>query len=238
MSFDSFYFFSGGNTDITVHEVTGTHAVKQIYKGFGGHFGGNTVNMEIYTFLVRLLGGDVINAVKDHHLVEYYELMHNFECAKANFKEGTAKVTVRIPLVWQEKYEEITEDILKEVILQTTFNKKIKIVSDKLRIDNTLFRSFFNYSIVNVTKELDRLFRKKELSDVQTLFSVGRFSNSSILMDAIKDTLGPEIDVIIPRDPGLAVLKGAVICGFEPEIMTTRFSLQTYGEAMQRNLIL
>lgn len=81
-------------------------------------------------------------------------------------------------------------------------------------------------------------FVKKELSDVQTLFSVGRFSNSSILMDAIKDTLGPEIDVIIPRDPGLAVLKGAVICGFEPEIMTTRFSLQTYGEAMQRNLIL
>lgn len=222
--FNSFIFI-GRTTDITVHEVKGTNSVTTINKAFGGNFGGNTVNREIYNFLVRLLGGDVINAVKDHHPVEYYELMANFECAKVNFTEGTMQVTVRIPFVWLQKYEKITGEILNEVIQKTTFNNKIKIVSDKLRIDHTLFRSFFDYSIVNVTKELDRLFRKKELTDVQKLFSVGGFSHSSILMDAIKETLGPEIDVIIPKDPGLAVLKGAVMCGFEQEIITTCFSL-------------
>ncbi|CAC5408973.1 unnamed protein product [Mytilus coruscus] len=210
----------GGTTDITVYEVTGPNSVKEIYQACGGHWGGITVNGEFYKFLVRLLGGDVINAVKEHHPVEYYDLMHNFECAKTNFKEGSRKVNVRLPFAWLTKYEEITEDKLKEVILQTNFHKKITIVSDKLRIDHSLFRSFFDYSIVNVTDELGRLFRK-ELSDVQTLFAVGGFSESSILIDAIKEKLGPEIDVFIPRDPGLAVLKGAVMCGFEPEIINS-----------------
>ncbi|CAG2244507.1 unnamed protein product [Mytilus edulis] len=227
----------GGTTDITVHEVTGPNSVKEIHQACGGHWGGITVNGEFYKFLVRLLGGDVINAVKENHPVEYYELMHNFEHAKTNFKEDTKKVTVRLPLVWLTKYEEITEDTLKEVIPQTNFNKKIKIVSDKLRIDHSLFRTFFDYSIVNVTDELERLFRKEELSDVQTLLAVGGFSESSVLIDAIKEKLGPEIDVIVPRDPGLAVLKGAVLYGFEPGIITSRVSRYTYGVAMQRNYI-
>ncbi|VDI31058.1 Hypothetical predicted protein [Mytilus galloprovincialis] len=218
----------GGTTDITVHEVTGPNSVKEIHQACGGHWGGITVNGEFYKFLVRLLGGDVINAVKENHPVEYYELMHNFEHAKTNFKEDTKKVTVRLPLVWLTKYEEITEDTLKEVIPQTNFNKKIKIVSDKLRIDHSLFRTFFDYSIVNVTDELERLFRKEELSDVQTLLAVGGFSESSVLIDAIKEKLGPEIDVIVPRDPGLAVLKGAVLYGFEPGIITSRVSRYTY----------
>jgi hypothetical protein len=42
------HFFSGGTTDITVHEVTGPNTVKEIHQACGGHWGGMTVNGEFY----------------------------------------------------------------------------------------------------------------------------------------------------------------------------------------------
>ena len=217
--------------------MTGPNTVKEIHQACGGHWGGMTVNGEFYKFLVRLLGGDVINGVKENHAVEYFELMHTFEKAKTNFTNDSSKVTLRIPLAWLTKYTEITEETLTEVIPQTNFKGKIKLIKDKLRIDPVLFRTFFDYSINNVTDALESLFQKEELRDVDTLLAVGGFSESKILIDAIKKKLGPDIAVIVPNDPGLAVLKGAVLYGFEPQIITSRVSRYTYGVAMQRHFI-
>lgn len=227
----------GGTTDITVHEVTGPNTVREVHQACGGHWGGITVNGEFYKFLVRLLGGDVINAVKENNPVEYFELMHNFEHAKTSFTEDSEKMTVRFPLPWLQNYKEITEEELKDVIHQTNFNKKIKLVSDKLRIKADLFRTFFDFSIDHVLDELSMLFKKKELSNTRTLLAVGGFSESPVLIDAVKKKLGSQIDVIVPSDPGLAVLKGAVMYGFEPGTITSRVSRYTYGVAMQRNYI-
>ncbi|CAG2244505.1 unnamed protein product [Mytilus edulis] len=78
---------------------------------------------------------------------------------------------------------------------------------------------------------------KEKLSDVHTLLAVGGFSESSVLIDAVKQKLGEKVDVIVPRDPGLAVLKGAVMFGFEPGTIESRVSRYTYGVAMQRHYI-
>ncbi|CAG2206000.1 unnamed protein product [Mytilus edulis] len=85
--------------------------------------------------------------------------------------------------------------------------------------------------------ELDRLFKKQELSGVHTLLAVGGFSESPVLIDAVKQKLGEKVNVIVPRDPGLAVLKGAVMFGFEPGTIKSRVSRYTYGVAMQRHYI-
>ncbi|CAC5415331.1 unnamed protein product [Mytilus coruscus] len=227
----------GGTTDITVHEVTGPNSVKEIHQACGGHWGGITVNGEFYKFLVRLLGGFVINDVKKHHSDAYFELMYRFEHAKTSFKEDTDKTTIYIPVAWLETYEESTKQKLIDVIPQTHFKNKIELKHGKMRINHNLFRSFFDYSISNVTDELDKLFKKQELSGIHTFLAVGGFSESSILIDAVKQKLGKKVDVIVPRDPGLAVLKGAVMFGFEPGTIESRVSRYTYGVAMQRNYI-
>ncbi|XP_063414564.1 heat shock 70 kDa protein 12A-like [Mytilus trossulus] len=227
----------GGTTDITVHEVTGPSSVKEIHQACGGYWGGNTVNGEFYKFLVKLFGGFVINDVKKNHPADYFELMHNFERNKTSFKLDTDKVTIRIPVAWLDTYKESTKQKLKDVIPQTRFNNKIELSNDKMRIKHSLFRSFFDYSITNVTDELDKLFKKQELSGVHTLLAVGGFSESSVLIDAVKQKLGQKVDVIVPRDPGLAVLKGAVMFGFEPGTIESRVSRYTYGVAMQRHYI-
>ncbi|CAG2244506.1 unnamed protein product [Mytilus edulis] len=227
----------GGTTDITVHEVTGPNSVKEIHQACGGHWGGITVNGEFYKFLVRLLGGFVINDVKKHHAGAYFELMYSFEHAKTCFNEDTDKTTIRLPVAWLETYENSTNQKLSEVIPQTNFKNQIQLKGDKMRFNHNLFRSFFDYSIINVTDELDRLFKKQELSGVHTLLAVGGFSESPVLIDAVKQKLGEKVNVIVPRDPGLAVLKGAVMFGFEPGTIKSRVSRYTYGVAMQRHYI-
>jgi len=217
--------------------VTGPNTVKEIHQACGGHWGGTTVNGEFYKFLVKLLGSDVINNVKENHAVDYFDLMHTFEHTKTNFTQDSSQVVLRLPLVWLTQFTEITNETLKEVIPQTNFKGKIKLQADKLIINPILFRSFFDYSINNVTDALESLFQKEELRDVDTLLAVGGFSESKIMIDAIKEKLGPDIAVIVPNDPGTAVLKGAVLYGFEPEIITSRVSSYTYGIAMQRDFI-
>jgi hypothetical protein len=42
-------------------------------------------------------------------------------------------------------------------------------------------------------------------------------------------TAFPDINVLIPEDPELAVLKGAVLFGFSPSVITARVARLTYG---------
>ncbi|CAG2193276.1 unnamed protein product [Mytilus edulis] len=51
--------------------------------------------------------------------------------------------------------------------------------------------------------------------------------------ETLEETL-PNTSYKVPKDPGLAVLKGAVLYGFEPQAITERVSQYTYGVAMQK----
>jgi hypothetical protein len=42
-------------------------------------------------------------------------------------------------------------------------------------------------------------------------------------------TAFPDINVLIPEEPELAVMKGAVLFGFNPSVITARVAMLTYG---------
>ncbi|CAG2242048.1 unnamed protein product [Mytilus edulis] len=50
----------GATTDLTVYEVTGPKMLKKIDQAYGGHYGGNTVNAELFKILTILFSGPVI----------------------------------------------------------------------------------------------------------------------------------------------------------------------------------
>lgn len=122
----------------------------------------------------------------------------------------------------------INKKSLSDALVNTNFSGRIAIKRDKFRIKNNLFRTFYDYSIENVIKELKKLLGKKELCGVKTLLVVGGHSASTVLTEALKTKL-PDIGMVIPKDPGLAVLKGAVLFGFEPGTITSRVARFTYG---------
>ncbi|XP_063419328.1 heat shock 70 kDa protein 12A-like [Mytilus trossulus] len=232
----------GGTTDIAVHEVTGKNTLKEIHQACGGHWGGITVNGEFYNFLVRLLGGDVINEVKMNNPSDYYQLLYNFEHTKTSFTDDHSnspndKQTIRVPYSWLRHFKTITDCELEDTVKQSTFKGQITLKKDKLRIKNELFRKFFDYSLTHIIEEMEDLLKKKQLEGVETILIVGGHSKSTVLTNAIYKHFGNQYGIVIPKNPDIAVMKGAVLFGFNPEMITSRVSQYTYGIAMQRPFI-
>ncbi|KAK3099933.1 hypothetical protein FSP39_012098 [Pinctada imbricata] len=59
------------------------------------------------------------------------------------------------------------------------------------------------------------------------------YSESPLMINALKKKF-PNVRVVVPATPGLAVLTGAVIYGYEPDIIASRVASYTYGIAKQR----
>lgn len=160
--------------------------------------------------------------------------MTTFEHKKTSFSvDEKTMITVRIPVVWKDVFEKLTGETLEETLPNTAYNGKVTINKDKLRMNNELFRKFFDYSINNVLRVFEDLFKKPTIANIRTLLAVGGYSESPVLINAIKKKF-PNLTIIVPKDPGLAVLKGAVLYGFEPHAITERVSQYTYGVAMQK----
>ncbi|WAR26713.1 HS12A-like protein [Mya arenaria] len=70
------------------------------------------------------------------------------------------------------------------------------------------------------------------IGDIEAIVLVGGFSNSSLLQQSIKSRFVRHT-IIIPNDADLVVLKGAVIFGHKPELITQRVSKYTYGLRMK-----
>jgi hypothetical protein len=145
-----------------------------------GHYGGNTVNQEFFKFLERLFGGPVIQEIRTKHPSEYFELMSTFEQKKTSFTDkdvsnDKAMVTLRVPMIWLDTFKEHTGETLKEALPNTVFSKKVIVANDKLRINNQLYRTFFDYSIENVLRVFEELFNKPEIANISTLLAVGNW---------------------------------------------------------------
>lgn len=61
---------------------------------------------------------------------------------------------------------------------------------------------------------------KPEVRDVRFVFLVGGFAESAMLQKAVQRALGRSCRIIIPHDVGLTILKGAVLFGLDPTVVS------------------
>ncbi|KAJ8298343.1 hypothetical protein KUTeg_024874 [Tegillarca granosa] len=221
----------GGTVDITVHEVAENDHLRELHKASGGAWGGTQVDESFRQMLVRIVGGPVWNKFCSRHTGDFVDMFREFETKKRNINEATTgKVTMKIPVTFAEQFQEETEEDIKEVIEQTNFSGKISWFSDKTRINADLFKNLFEEASQNIVVHLRELLSTKEVKDTKTILMVGGFSESPILQSRIRREF-PDMRVIIPPDAGLAVLKGAVLFGYDPKTIEERIAKYTYGIA-------
>ncbi|XP_048774519.2 heat shock 70 kDa protein 12A-like isoform X2 [Ostrea edulis] len=224
----------GGTIDITAHEVSADGGLKELHQASGGYYGGTCVNDEIMSFFKRLFGGPVLMRVKEDYPGDYLDLMNDIEMKKCTFgpKMNKDKITLRIPVMLLTVYTEDTDCQIEESLKNTTFADDVHIKRDKMTISKKLFQKFFETSVDNVVRIIKEILDTPGLSDINTLLAVGGYAESSLMIETLK-TVFSHKKVVIPTDPSLAVLKGAVIYGFEPEIIASRVCRYTYGIAKQ-----
>ena len=108
------------------------------------------------------------------------------------------------------------------------------LTKDKIRISSTVFESFFDTSITNILGKASDI--REKLPDISSILVVGGFAECRILTERLRERFINHT-ILVPDNPSVAVLKGAVMFGINPTAIRTRVCRYTYGIANQRKFI-
>lgn len=228
----------GGTVDITVHELQQTSeeegvTLKELFKAKGGDCGGTKVDAEYKAFLEELLCADVMEVVENNYKDDYLELMSNFEVLKRTVNPDMKdSLTINLSLGILDAVKEIRTETI-EIYLRThpKFAGKVTIKGTKLNVHSSIMKSLFDNTCDEICNLIKTYFDKVIKGiHVKLILMVGGFSECTVLQNKVKNAF-PGKRLIVPEDAGLAVLKGAVLYGHNPAMITARICRSTYGIA-------
>lgn len=110
--------------------------------------------------------------------------------------------------------------------------RQILLKGHKMRVDPVIMKSFFKTAGETIVKEISNVLQNLERTNLNTILLVGGFSESPLIQEIIRQNF-PDMHIISPEDPILAVLKGAVLFGHKPDFITSRFTRHTYGRRIR-----
>ncbi|XP_076081198.1 heat shock 70 kDa protein 12B-like [Mytilus galloprovincialis] len=232
----------GGTADITVvkviQRVEKLTYIEHVYRVTGGAWGGNQVNKNFENFLETVFGNDVIDEFKREYLPVYMEMMSDFELKKKTLSTSGAKTGVVVKIggeLFQMFKDKRGKDISEE--LKGKLKGTVKHVGDKLRFDVAIFKRFFQDCVTKIVNHINETFLKRGCAWPSAMILVGGFSDSPVIREAIVDAFPVIKNVVSPVATSLAVLKGSVIFGHEPAIVTGRVCRETLGLTLRRPYI-
>lgn len=221
----------GGTVDITIHEIQNDGRLKELHRASGGDWGGTKINDEFEQFLGRLFGDDTMRKFKTENLEDHTGMMRDFEIKKRILTpEQTGLVTLHFPASLGELVKKERGMEAGDFVAKSSLSNKVTLVKDKLRFQAYVLTDLFTKQCKSIIDHVDDLVSKPDLNGVKTIVMVGGFSESPILQQKMKSAFKSKgISTIVPREAGLAVLKGAVIYGHSPDSIAERVCRYTYG---------
>lgn len=219
----------GGTADITVHERQPDGLLEEVVPPSGGAWGGTAIDDAYLKFLEKVFGEKVVKELKLKELEDYTELIHEFEVKKRSIKtDTTSDIVITMPVGLMNIIKKHCGGI-DTAIKKSPYSDSISVSGQqKLCVNPQKFRDLFKPTINSLLKHLDQLFRHPKVSDIQHIIMVGGFSECELVQKEMKDKF-PKKKIIIPEEAGLAVLKGAVLYGYQPEKINKRILKKTYG---------
>ncbi|XP_062608875.1 heat shock 70 kDa protein 12A-like [Saccostrea cucullata] len=203
--------------------------VRELYKASGGDWGGTSVNKEMEKFYEKIVGKNVVDEFKKDKLESALEMTRDFEMKKRAFISSPKNVQLKMPQTMRNMFQTLNQITVNKKISEIDDLKdQVKIKSGKMFISSEIFESFYTPSISKICAHIQSILSHPSADGVRLIFLVGGYAESHILRDALKNKF-PEIKLLIPEDPGLSVLKGAVIFGHEPNLIQERRARYTYG---------
>jgi molecular chaperone DnaK (HSP70) len=214
----------GGTVDLTVHEKT-DHGLREVVPGSAGKCGSTYLDGAFTKFLEEVLGVEFVVRLVNEESAEFLELLRHWEREKCQYTGGQNDQPVLIPISRRlGKMLDDQPDVSHRLrISQNGDDENIQISARKMaKIFETVFDDVRN----TLTKQFATL--KGERCDF--LFLVGGFATSPALQNLIQSQFGPQVGrVVVPPQPGQAVLQGAVRFAMDQSRVASRRSRRTYG---------
>ncbi|XP_071376136.1 heat shock 70 kDa protein 12A-like [Centroberyx affinis] len=208
----------GGTIDITVHEVLGGGALKELYKASGNDLGGQNVDKKFKSFLKEIFSDDLWDEYVRSYPSEFQKMMYSFTVLKC--VEEDVEITCSFNLGALAQKRQNIEMFFQRVQGASWDEGVIKISKEKMK-------SFFDESLSGITKNLREIL-KKDLR-IEYIVLVGGYASSQILRRHINRQFGSQCKVLCPLNAQEAIMKGAVMFGRHPEVVASRKSAFTYG---------
>ncbi|XP_010211749.1 PREDICTED: heat shock 70 kDa protein 12A-like [Tinamus guttatus] len=218
----------GGTIDITVHEIKEDHYLTELHKASGGGWGGNTVDENFSAFLKEIFGDDLWDEYVKSHPAELQQMMYNFSLQKCSTSREEVYLRCYYNLTRLAECKKDIHCFFEKVDGAMWNNGTIMITYEKMK-------SFFAYSTKKIIDALKEILHKPDMSNVQYILLVGGFASSIILRDEIYQTFSKKYHILCPIEAQIAIAKGAVLFGVNPQIVASRISARTYGVAVTQN---
>ncbi|XP_033738366.1 heat shock 70 kDa protein 12A-like [Pecten maximus] len=207
--------------DISCHQHGGF--IRHLLPSKGSALGGDTVTEEYVKFLGKIFGEKYLVRLKEEYTEEYLDILHGF-LARTRHISGEMNKFIGLH----------TQLLLtcfgrkKDDVDLSRFDGSVHInTSYRLRISMAQCQRLFEKYITAIERSIERIIQDERFEDFEYLLMIGEFSEFELVTRAIRKTF-PQKKIIVSRDAGLSVLKGAVYFGFLSETNTQGVQY-TYG---------
>ena len=228
---------TGGTIDVTVHEMLEDGLVRELYKATGGAWGGNKVNEAFVKYFCDIFSEKVIDTVREQSPSDWADMMRDFEQIKRKISLKNTDEIFRIML--RPCIKEVYLEIMN-ASLQSLFNgdsdfktKGASLDRYKLQIPRVVISEMIENVAQNISAHTTFLLQQEENARINFIVMVGGFSNSPIVVEEIRRHVPSFTPVIVPENPELSVVQGAVSFGWKPQMFKSRKSKRTYGVRMR-----
>lgn len=180
---------------------------------------------KFFEILEEIIGKNELEKYKIECLSDYIELRQSLEIKKRDISTTSTKVSFTIPAQLKQRCKSSKKCSFEELILQSRFAHGLSCKGDKLEFKDSLIKEWFSDVCDSIVKHVENLLQKH---NIEVILMVGGFSESLFLHDTMKEHF-PKKHIIVPDEAGLAVLKGAVLFGHDPQVIVSRVAKVTYG---------
>lgn len=199
----------GDSVDIAVHikqDENGT--LKETILVNRGQFTGISVDDEFEKFLETIGGKGIMNSFAEVNMNDYLAMLRNFEVKK--FRELESEIIrISVPVTLDALINQKFKGGIPEALQNTSYGNDVTFSNHKLCISNSVFNTFFQNAINNISKFIEKILTKTGIKDI---IIIGRFADCKLVKDSLLEKF-KTYRIIIPPEAGLASLKGAVYFG-------------------------
>ncbi|WP_346096011.1 Hsp70 family protein [Streptomyces olivaceiscleroticus] len=217
----------GGTVDITAYKTDERNRLEEIGRECGGKFGSEYVNQAfLEKILAKRLGSyDVVDQVFSQSPASMMNLIDSWEKTKLSFN-GLDKddIYLEIPAALDRQLSEEARESLSES--QNGITEFLVVKAEEAR---EAFEAVIPEILALVDKQLGEMrTQRRNSSGKELVILVGGFGNSPYLQERLQEHLEGRADVLVPPDPQVAVLLGAVHYTYDPQTKSRRTKF-TYG---------
>ncbi|XP_052245579.1 heat shock 70 kDa protein 12B-like [Dreissena polymorpha] len=220
----------GGTADISAHQKMSDGSLKNIHAPSGGPWGGIYVDENFLKFIRSIFGENSLESLKSDDMYDFIEILRDFEMKKRKFKfDSNDGIIFRIPIALKAFAEKHFHLSLLDRLKSLNYGDEVYLRSqDKLGVNSSVMQRWFAEPVSKMVEYIQNIIQEERNEDLSLIILVGGFAESPYVQQRIQEAL-PDKRLIVPGEAGLAVLKGAVMFGRKPDIISSRVMDCTYG---------